>query len=74
MGVRHDTAPFLSAIIHPILRCFQDTDARTRYYALECMYNVAKFARAHMLPYFDPLLDACSRVRRLTFATAHASR
>lgn len=46
-----------------MLACFADQDARVRYYACESMYNIAKVAKGEILPYFNEVFDALSKVR-----------
>ena len=45
-----------------MLACFQDQDARVRYYACESMYNIAKVAKGEILPFFNEVFDALSKV------------
>ena len=47
----------------PVLACFTDQDARVRYYACESMYNIAKVAKGEILPFFNEVFDALSKVR-----------
>lgn len=47
----------------PVLACFADQDARVRYYACESMYNIAKVAKGEILPFFNDVFDALSKVR-----------
>lgn len=46
-----------------MLACFADQDARVRYYACESMYNIAKVAKGEILPFFNDVFDALSKVR-----------
>lgn len=46
----------------PVLACFDDIDARVRYYACESMYNIAKVAKGEILLYFNQIFDALSKV------------
>ena len=48
--------------MQPVLACFSDQDARVRYYACESMYNIAKVAKGEILPYFNEVFDALSKV------------
>ncbi|KNC56118.1 HEAT repeat containing protein [Thecamonas trahens ATCC 50062] len=50
-------APYLPALVPPVLRSFGDADARVRYYALESMYNVAKVGRGSIMEYLNELFD-----------------
>ena len=38
-----------------MLVCFSDPDSRVRYYACESLYNIAKVARAHIVPFFNDI-------------------
>lgn len=52
-----EVAAYLDDIVHPVLACFGDQDARVRYYACESMYNIAKVAKGEILLYFNELFD-----------------
>ncbi|ORZ34107.1 vacuolar protein 14 C-terminal Fig4p binding-domain-containing protein [Catenaria anguillulae PL171] len=54
--------PHVDLVVPPVLACFNDTDSRVRYYACESLYNIAKVARHHVLPYFPQLFDALSKL------------
>lgn len=57
-----------------MLACFQDQDARVRYYACEAMYNIAKVAKGEILVYFNHIFDALCKVRHrfmLLFMVLH---
>ena len=47
----------LPELVQPVLTCFEDPDARVRYYACESLYNISKVARGAVLVYniFDGL-------------------
>ncbi|KAI5789980.1 putative vacuole-associated enzyme activator complex component [Pyronema domesticum] len=55
-------AKYLDQIIPPVLACFQDQDARVRYYACESMYNIAKVAKGEILPFFNQVFDSLSKL------------
>lgn len=57
-----EVVPYLEDIVHPVLACFGDQDARVRYYACESMYNIAKVAKGEILVYFNELFDALSKL------------
>jgi vacuole morphology and inheritance protein 14 len=38
--------------------------ARVRYFAAECLYNIAKVSKGEVLVYFNPIFDALSKVSR----------
>lgn len=60
--VLQEVAQYLDQIVPPVLACFSDQDARVRYYACESMYNIAKVAKGEILPYFNQVFDALSKV------------
>ncbi len=53
---------YIEELIPPILSLFTDPDSRVRYYACEAMFNVCKIARDDMLPFFNEIFDALSKV------------
>ena len=55
-------AYYLDSIIPPVLACFEDQDARVRYYACESMYNIAKVAKGEVLLNFNEIFDALCKV------------
>ncbi|KAK2734803.1 hypothetical protein FQN57_001453 [Myotisia sp. PD_48] len=57
-----EVAPYLQAIVPPVLACFTGQDARVRYYACESMYNIAKVAKGEILPYFNNIFDALCKL------------
>ncbi|KAL7269478.1 hypothetical protein RUND412_007860 [Rhizina undulata] len=57
-----EVARYLDEIVPPVLACFADQDARVRYYACESMYNIAKVAKGEILPYFNDVFDALSKL------------
>ncbi|KAF3907194.1 hypothetical protein ABW21_db0209148 [Orbilia brochopaga] len=57
-----DVAFYLDAIIPPVLACFEDQDARVRYYACESMYNIAKVAKGEVLLNFNEIFDALCKL------------
>lgn len=57
-----EVARYLDQIVPPVLACFADQDARVRYYACESMYNIAKVAKGEILPFFNEVFDALSKV------------
>lgn len=57
-----EVVEYLEDIVHPVLACFGDQDARVRYYACESMYNIAKVAKGEILVYFNELFDALSKL------------
>ncbi|KAI1914707.1 hypothetical protein LOZ61_002108 [Ophidiomyces ophidiicola] len=57
-----EVAPYLTAIVPPVLACFTCQDARVRYYACESMYNIAKVAKGEILLYFNDVFDALCKL------------
>ncbi|KAI9685667.1 MAG: hypothetical protein M1822_004227 [Bathelium mastoideum] len=57
-----EVARYLQKIVPPVLACFDDTDARVRYYACESMYNIAKVAKGEILLYFNQIFDALCKL------------
>lgn len=57
-----EVATYLDDIIHPVLACFGDQDARVRYFACESMYNIAKVAKGEILIYFNEIFDVLCRL------------
>ncbi|PKS07071.1 hypothetical protein jhhlp_005668 [Lomentospora prolificans] len=53
---------YLSRIVPPVLACFEDQDARVRYYACEAMYNIAKVAKGEILIYFNDIFDSLCKL------------
>ena len=57
-----DIAPYMERFLEPLLVCFSDPENRVRYFAAECLYNVAKVSKGEVLVYFNPIFDALSKV------------
>ncbi|KAF2102088.1 ARM repeat-containing protein [Rhizodiscina lignyota] len=57
-----EVARYLEEIVPPVLACFNDQDARVRYYACESMYNIAKVAKGEILVYFNEVFDALCKL------------
>ena len=52
----------LPELVDPVLVCFDDQDARVRYYACESLYNISKVARSAVLVFFNKIFDGLCRV------------
>eukprot|EP00667_Euglena_gracilis_P004437 EG_transcript_4453 len=52
-----EVGPFLGELVPPVIECFSDQDATVRFHACETMYNIAKVARADILPFFGPIFE-----------------
>ncbi|KAI9252337.1 vacuolar protein 14 C-terminal Fig4p binding-domain-containing protein [Phascolomyces articulosus] len=50
-------AEYLDIVVPPILACFNSKESRVRYYACECMYNVAKVSKGELLRFFNGLFE-----------------
>ncbi|CCH46137.1 Vacuole morphology and inheritance protein 14 [Wickerhamomyces ciferrii] len=59
---QNEVAVYLEDIIHPVLACFGDQDARVRYYACESLYNIAKVSKGEILLYFNEIFDVLCRL------------
>ena len=46
----------------PVLVCFDDPEARVRYYACESLYNIVKVARQSILKYFNLVFDGLTKL------------
>ena len=57
-----DIAPYMERFLDPLLVCFSDPENRVRYFAAECLYNIAKVSKGGVLVYFNPIFDALSKV------------
>ena len=65
IGLSADLDRYLSVIVIPILRSFDDGEARVCYYACESLYNVAKMARGGILKHFNQIFDGLCKVNLL---------
>ena len=52
----------LPELVQPVLTCFEDQDARVRYYACESLYNISKVARGAVLVFFNNIFDGLCKV------------
>jgi hypothetical protein len=62
-----DIAPYMERFLESLLVCFSDPENRVRYFAAECLYNIAKVSKGEVLVYFNPIFDALSKVSSATF-------
>lgn len=56
------TPQYLEYLIKPVIHCFDDPEARVRYYACESLYNIVKVARGSILPYFNLIFDGLTKL------------
>jgi vacuole morphology and inheritance protein 14 len=57
-----DISPYMERFLESLLVCFSDPENRVRYFAAECLYNIAKVSKGEVLVYFNPIFDALSKV------------
>lgn len=55
----------LPELVDPVLVCFDDQDARVRYYACESLYNISKVARSAVLVFFNKIFDGLCKVMQI---------
>jgi len=56
------TPQYLEYLMNPVIHCFDDPEARVRYYACESLYNIVKVARGSILPYFNLIFDGLTKL------------
>ncbi len=56
------TPQYLGFLIKPVIQCFDDPEARVRYYACESLYNIIKVARGSILAYFNLIFDGLTKL------------
>lgn len=61
----------LPELVQPVLTCFEDQDARVRYYACESLYNISKVARGAVLVFFNNIFDGLCKVRTTPLPLSH---
>lgn len=57
-----DSSVYVNELVKPVLACFRDQDSRVRYYSCEALYNIVKVTRGSMLPFFNEIFDALSKL------------
>lgn len=57
----------LPELVQPVLTCFEDQDARVRYYACESLYNISKVARGAVLVFFKRIFEGLLKVKGSCF-------
>lgn len=64
MGIAlgQEVAKYLNVMMEPILACFSDPDPKTRYFACESFYNLAKVCKGEMLLYFNEIFVVLARL------------
>ncbi|KAI7875355.1 ARM repeat-containing protein [Lichtheimia hyalospora FSU 10163] len=53
-----DVAPYLDTVVPPIVESMGRKKSSVRYYACECMYNVAKVSKGELLRFFNSVFEA----------------
>ncbi|CAH0713043.1 unnamed protein product, partial [Brenthis ino] len=62
VGLGKDCVLYISELIHPIIACLGESEARVRYAATEALFNVLKIAREAALTHFPLVFDALARL------------
>ncbi|XP_023342024.1 protein VAC14 homolog [Eurytemora carolleeae] len=62
IGLGKDSGKYTEELISPILSCLADSDSRVRYYACESLYNVVKVLRENIIPHFNDIFSAISKL------------
>jgi vacuole morphology and inheritance protein 14 len=62
IGLHQNARNFLNALLPPVLHCFDDPEARVRYYACESVYNIAKVSRQFILTHFNQIFEGLAKL------------
>lgn len=62
IALGQEIATYLDQIMDPILACFSDPDPKTRYFACESFYNIAKVCKGEVLVYFNQVFVVLARL------------
>ena len=62
IALGQEVAAYLDQMMIPILACFSDPDPKTRYFACESFYNLAKVCKGEMLVYFNEIFVVLARL------------
>ena len=62
IGLHQNTSNYLNILLPPVLHCFDDPEARVRYYACESLYNIAKVSRFSILTYFNQIFEGLAKL------------
>jgi len=49
-------------VLPPVISCFNDSDHKVRYYALESLFNITKVARGKSLVFFNEIFDSLCKM------------
>ena len=58
IGVSSDITSYIHMLLPPVLSCFDDEDARIRFYACEALYNIVKAARGVILEFMNEIFSS----------------
>ncbi|RDD46982.1 Protein VAC14-like protein [Trichoplax sp. H2] len=61
-GIGKEANQYMKDVIPVILRCFDDSDKETRFFACEAMYNIAKVIRDDILMYLNDVFKGLSKL------------
>jgi len=62
IGLMQHSRTYLHVLLPPVFHCFDDPEARVRYYACESLYNIAKVSRQSMLLYFNQIFEGLTKL------------
>lgn len=62
IALMDETTKYLTTLLPPVLKNFEDSENRVRYYACEALYNITKVARADILLYFNEIFDGLCKL------------
>ncbi|PKI83658.1 hypothetical protein MVES_002328 [Malassezia vespertilionis] len=62
IALGQEMAGHLGTFIVPVLGCFQDPDAKTRYFACESFYNISKVCKGEILIYFNDIFVVLAKL------------
>ena len=62
IGLMQNSRTYLHVLLPPVFHCFDDPEARVRYYACESLYNIAKVSRQSVLAYFNQIFEGLTKL------------
>ena len=79
IGVSDDITNYIAVLLPPVLNCFDDEEARIRFYAYESLYNIVKAARKDILIFINEIFstlcelyaDVDVEVKEISFEIAY---
>ncbi|KAL4234817.1 PtdIns(3 5)P(2) sythesis regulation factor [Mactra antiquata] len=57
-----ESCRYVNELVKPVLACLRDADSQVRYYSCEALYNIVKVTRGSVLPFFNEIFDALSKL------------